>query len=130
MQSKCFTDPEEANAFIESLKANNTIDVLQQVDGSFRINWIENKLVKTPDGNEQIDEVWMKADGTLIVVQDLEPEHAKNIIRMILRNERERRAMESQMMEAFAEAFKETMAIDGVDELGVSTAEDTPRVLH
>lgn len=38
------------------------------------------------------DEVWVMRDGRRIEVQDIEIGHARNILRMILRNQRRRRA--------------------------------------
>jgi len=40
------------------------------------------------DGKVWPEETWVTEDGRHILVKDLEPEHARNIIRMILRNQR------------------------------------------
>jgi hypothetical protein len=106
MQTRDFTDPEEAKEFCETLMKDNCIDVLQTVDGSFRITWIPNKMFTSFDGKEYVDEVWTKEDGTMISCQDLEPEHAKNIIRMMLRNERECRRVEQEIMEQLQTAMQ------------------------
>jgi hypothetical protein len=88
MNTKDFTNPEEATAFIKLLQKDNTIDVAQTTSGLFRVMWVENKMYTALDGKDYTDEVWTKEDGTMIVCQDLNLEHAKNIIRMIIRNER------------------------------------------
>jgi len=102
MQTKDFTDPTEALAFIETLEADNSVDTIRLAGGIFRINWIKNKMFTSVDGKEYTDEVWTKEDGTMIVCQDLELEHARNIIRMMLRIEREDRKAESEMMDSIS----------------------------
>ena len=44
-----------------------------------------------PQPNTPADEIWTTEDGTKIPVANLSEDHAKNILRMILRSERERR---------------------------------------
>jgi hypothetical protein len=132
MQTRDFSDPEEAKEFCETLMKDNCIDVLQTVDGGFRITWIPNKMFTSFDGKEYVDEVWTKEDGTMISCQDLEPEHAKNIIRMMLRNERERRRVEQEMLEAMQQAIQSIAAASEDDEEGWSVVTDPEinRVLH
>ena len=129
MQSKYFNSPEEAIKFAESIKDGNAVDGCEMADGTFRVSWIANKMIKLPDGIEVVDEVWTKQDGTLIACQDLEPEHAKNIIRMLLRNDRERQKLTLEIMNAM-----QAMHLDLEDEDNNSeerTADLEPsRVLH
>jgi hypothetical protein len=90
MNTKDIIDPTEAMKFVSELAHNdNTVDVVRTVDGVYRISWIKNKKYTSFDGKEFTDEVWTKEDGTMIACQDLDPEHAKNIIRMYLRQTRE-----------------------------------------
>ena len=114
MQTKDFVDPEAAMTFCESIQEDNCVDVMKTVDGTFRVNWIPNKMYTALDGKEYIDEVWTKEDGTMIACQDLELEHAKNIIRMLTRNIRERRIAEEEMMQA----------VQGIMQQSTQTAED------
>jgi hypothetical protein len=136
MHTKEFTDPDEAMAFVKTLQENNCIDVVKTDDGTFRINWVENKMYTAIDGKEYVDEVWTKEDGTMIVCQDLELEHAKNIIRMIMRNDRERRKIEQEMMAEMQQAIKLLAADEGEDEEGndlppwMTDAPEGERVLH
>ena len=135
MQTKEFTDPDEAMEFCRTLQADNCIKVSQQAGGVFRVNWIANKMQKLASGEEVIDEVWTKEDGTMIVCQDLELEHAKNIIRMILRNEREQRRVQQEMMEALQQAIgqiSDAQNSDDEDGQGWSVVTDPEinRVLH
>jgi hypothetical protein len=129
MNTKDFTDPDQAIDFVKGLQENNTVDVLKLIDGTFRINWLEHKKYTTYDGKEYSDEVWTKEDGTMIACQDLELEHAKNIIRMMLRQDRERRAMEAQLYEQMQSALSSLVVEDDDEELE-DDVPDTPRVLH
>jgi hypothetical protein len=130
MNTKDFTDPDEAIEFVKLLQDNNTVDVLKTVDGAFRINWVENKKYTTHDGKEFIDEVWTKEDGTMIACQDLELDHAKNIIRMILRQERERSAMEAQLYNQMQAALQSIAAKDDEDDGDIPVSSEEVRVLH
>jgi len=116
MQTKDFTDPDLAMAFIKTLQENNCVDVLKTADGTFRVNWTPNKMLKLPTGEEVVDEVWTKEDGTMIVCQDLEPEHAKNIIRMILRNDRKRRKDEEIMLESLNQVIQNMVTANATEE--------------
>ena len=136
MQTKDFTDPDEAIAFVKTLQENNCVDVMKTVDGTFRINWVENKMFTAFDGKEYADEVWTKEDGTMIACQDLELDHAKNIIRMILRNEREQRKAQQEMMESLQQAMAQISSTvnegEEQDDLPpwMTDAPEADRVLH
>jgi hypothetical protein len=43
------------------------------------------------------DEMWKCQDGRLIAVGDMTEAHAKNVLRMILRNNRQRRALQADL---------------------------------
>lgn len=81
---------EEAEAIVNPLMAEQkwAITVAQKAAGGFIVQWVEHKKYTAHDGQEFLDEVWTTEDGTMKLIQDLEPEHARNIIRMMLRNER------------------------------------------
>ena len=136
MYTKEFTNPDEAIEFVKTLQENNSIDVVKTDDGTFRINWVENKMYTTSDGKEFVDEVWTKEDGTMIVCQDLELEHAKNIIRMIMRSDRERHKIEQEMMAEMQQAIELLSVEEGGDEEGndlppwMTDAPEGERVLH
>ncbi len=126
MNTKDFTDPDAAIRFVKELQENNTVDISKLADGTFRITWLENKQYISIDNKEYTDEVWTKEDGTMIACQDLDHEHAKNIIRMILRQDRESRAAEAQMYNLFQSTLD---AIPGVDYSGEDGLVEQ-RVLH
>lgn len=81
---------EEAEAFILPMMSENkwAITVLQGENGKFLIKWIEHKFYTDQSGVQQYDELWISKDGNLTLVQDLNLEHAHNIIRMFLKEER------------------------------------------
>lgn len=98
---------EEAQALMESLYAEKKfiIEVLQLAAGGYSVRWQEHKFYKSLDGKEWPDEVWRTEDGRLLQIQDIEPEHCRNILRMILRQEREAEAKLAELESAFAEAL-------------------------
>jgi len=86
---------EEAQAFVDALykEEKYIIEVLQLTgDAGYAIQWQEHKSYTSLDGKEWPDEVWRTEDGRLLQIQDIEPEHCRNILRMMLRQEREAEA--------------------------------------
>jgi hypothetical protein len=86
---------EEAQALVDSLyKEGKYIIEVQQLagDAGYAVQWQEHKFYKAFDGKEWPDEVWRTEDGRLLQIQDIEPEHCRNILRMILRQDREAEA--------------------------------------
>ncbi len=83
-------EAEECTDFMNELvTTGKTVDVTKTKDGNYRVHWVDQKMYTSFTGQIHPDEVWTKEDGTMLHVQDLEPEHAKNIIRMMLRQSRE-----------------------------------------
>ena len=81
----------EVEAFVNPLFAEKkwAIAVGELKDGSgYEVRWIEHKFYTARDGNSYPDEIWTTLDGGIKCIQDLEPEHARNILRMLLRNGR------------------------------------------
>jgi len=127
MDTKEFTNFEEADKFVnELLKDNKTVDAVVISETQYQVNWVDNKKYTTLDGREYTDEVWVKKDGTMIHCQDLEVEHARNIIRMILRSNRTQQEAMKELLENVYAAAGES---NDSSELEVHT-DDTPRVLH
>ena len=123
---------QEAKAFAEALSKDNHIDVLCTDDGIFHISWVPRKKYTALDGKEYEDLVWMKEDGTLILCQDLGAEHARNIIRMILRNsDRQMQELKEsgEMLVAALENIKADMEAAG-HKIGATPDTDPTRVLH
>ena len=93
---------EEAEAIVNPLMAEDkwAITVAQTKDNTYLVQWMEHKMYTALDGKEYRDEVWTTEQGEMKLIQDLEPEHARNIIRMMLRNEREdKKAMDALYQE-------------------------------
>lgn len=82
---------EEVETLVNSLVAEKrwAINVIKLPTGTFVINWTEHKKYTARNGKEFFDEIWINDDGEIKLVQDLEPEHARNILRQMLRRERE-----------------------------------------
>jgi len=86
---------EEAQSFVDALykEEKYIIEVLQLAgDAGYAIQWQEHKSYTAYDGKVWPDEVWRTEDGRLLQIQDIDPEHCRNILRMMLRQEREAEA--------------------------------------
>jgi hypothetical protein len=86
---------EEAQSFVDALykEEKYIIEVLQLAgDSGYAIQWQEHKSYTAYDGKVWPDEVWRTEDGRLLQIQDIDPEHCRNILRMMLRQEREAEA--------------------------------------
>lgn len=118
----------EVDEFIEPLATGEFVIDIKQLPGGqgFAIEWQKHKTyVAFGDGKEYPDELWRAEDGKLWLVQDLEPDHCKNILRMILRRQRETEAALNDLVEAMVE---EVMQDDNTSE---DTAEsDHGKMLH
>ena len=109
---------EEASAIVDPLMSEKkwAIAVVQKEDGKFIIQWMEHKMYTALDGKEYRDEVWTTKEGDMKLIQDLEPEHAKNIIRMMLRQEREAKQHLDSLYERVAETLGGMMGEDQEDD--------------
>lgn len=96
---------DEAMAIVEPMRLEDkwAITVSNTPAGKFLVRWMEQKKYTAQDGIEYRDEVWITSDGKMKLVQDLEPEHAKNIIRMMLRQERESKAAMETLYQQISE---------------------------
>ena len=107
MQTKTFIDPEEVTKFINDLHDKGyAVDLYKTDDETFKLNWIKlKKFTNVMDNVEYTDEIWTKEDGTMINCQDLDLPHAQNIIRMMLRNDREQRKVQQEIIASIQEAI-------------------------
>ena len=126
---------EEAEAIVNPLLAEKkwAVSVIQKTDGSFMIQWMEHKKYTALDGKEFFDEVWTTEKGEIKLIQDLEPEHARNILRMILRKEREATEVMQDIFKEMAENYGDGEGFDedDIDEDGILVEPDTKkRILH
>jgi len=120
---------EEAEAVVNPLLAEKkwAVSVSQQLDGSFVIQWVEHKKYTAQDGKEFYDEVWTTREGEMKLIQDLEPEHARNIIRMILRKDRESAEKLNSLFKMMTEEF---MDDDETDDDSFVAPEPEKKILH
>jgi hypothetical protein len=85
----------ELDAFLSTLNDKRyVIDIEQLSDnGAYIVQWQEHKTYISHTGEEFPEEIWTTEAGDMLQVQDIPVEHCRNILRMILRNERETRHM-------------------------------------
>lgn len=72
------------------------------------------------DKQEPADETWITEAGERILVGDLTEDHAKNILRMILKDERQRRDFFENEMVPKIESLMEQLASDSGADVTVS----------
>lgn len=122
---------DEMVAFVQPLidEAKWAIDIKELDEGAgYAIQWIEHKNYTAHDGNTFPDELWETEAGELKLVQDLEPEHARNVLRMLLRQERvAREQLQAMAQKMFAAIQAEDLDDDFQD---ISTIEEEHRTLH
>lgn len=111
---KEFNDPVQAAEFFKELTDTGQYNVeLSTHRDKITVYWIEKKQYQDFHGNTQDDRVWLTEDGQLLHVQDLSEAHAKNIIRMMLKQSEEHY---NWMVDAVVLAMGEDYSVDDVDE--------------
>lgn len=124
MNKKEFANYQDAEDFVASLHSERkwAIDFRQNTrTGEFLVCWIEHKLYKAHDGKEFHDEIWVNQEGMMVCIQDMDAEHAKNALRLLLRNEREQRAV----IQAALQQMAQTVTEDDPQEEVVSASNHT-----
>ena len=103
---------EEAQSFVDSLykEEKYIIEVLQLAAGGYAVQWQEHKSYTAYDGKVWPDEVWRTEDGRLLQIQDIEPEHCRNILRMMLRQDREAEARLNELTSALRSTIDAVVA--------------------
>ena len=88
-----FDTEDEALSAIDDLYNKETSYVIdmQELDDNagFTVNWQEHKMYTAMDGKEYPEEYWITKNCEMIQVQDIPLEHLRNILRQLLRNDRE-----------------------------------------
>lgn len=93
MNTKTFSNIADAVLLVNQLEEDNKHAVsVSMTNNQVVVSWIENKKYITHDNAEYIDEVWVTINGDMIACQDLTPEHARNIVRMTIRQSRKQLA--------------------------------------
>ena len=113
---KKFTDLESAREFAKTLRPNEENYVeFSKTDDGVEVRWVEIKTYIALDGMEFPDERWTTKEGEMLLIQDLTPDHAKNVIRMMLRQERNSREYLEYLAEILnncAESIEDTKEVD------------------
>ena len=81
----------EVQDFVEQLYAENrwAISISRDPESDdYLIKWVEHKKYVSYTGETHPDEIWQTEDGTMMCIQDMEPEHARNALRMLVRQQR------------------------------------------
>jgi hypothetical protein len=133
MRQECAT-LEEAEVLVNTLQAEKkyVVSAIQR-DGFIEVQWLEHKKYTAMDGQEFYDELWLTKEGKMMLIQDIELEHCRNIIRMILRQEREAEASLKTLTETLSATLgtlqTEMEQMAELDENAVTSTEPA-RVLH
>lgn len=119
-------DKDETKEFVSSLmKEQKYVVDVQQLsdDAGYLIQWQEHKTYLAHDGKEFKDEIWITEAGDMLQIQDISAEHCRNVIRMILRNEREANAAFDMLTDRLVETYQQ-------GGLMIDEASETPPTLH
>lgn len=113
-----FNTYEDVESYVNSLPPDPKliIDMFETLDGKYLVRCQEQKYYVAQDGKTYPDEVWFTREGKSIQVQDIEIEHIRNILRMILRKDRL----------YLAQKQKEILAEANLDEDGFPKNPDKP----
>lgn len=122
---------EALNEFLEPmLKGEFVVGAKEIEPNKFEVQWEVRKKYIAHDGKEFLDEAWMTEDGQMIQIQDLTEAHAKNILRMILRQRRESERALAAMEKLFqAMEAGDADALEELNDTPVSTITGKP-MLH
>lgn len=103
----------EVVALVDSLAKENKwyVDVTgNDIDG-YTVQWIERKTYVAQDGRTYQDEVWITEAGELLCIQDVSADHVRNILRMIIRRERELTAATQELIETLLQATEQNNSL-------------------
>ena len=103
---------EEAENFAETLSETEFAIDMYKSETGFVVQWVERKMYSTFDGKEYPDEAWVTKENQLLLIQDISPEHCRNILRMIIRNERTLREQVTNMINTLTEFEKLTADVE------------------
>lgn len=101
---------EETESFVNQLfdEKKYVINVQPLPDNNgYLVQWQEHKTYKAYDGKEFPDEAWLTEDNRMLLIQDIEPEHCRNILRMMLRQEREAKIAMEQLSNHLVEIVQQ-----------------------
>jgi hypothetical protein len=125
--NKTFNSLQELETFVQSMDDDSQdqtkyiFDISQISEDQYQLQWQEQKFYTAHDGKTFPDEVWFTKENEMIQIQDLSEAHAKNILRMMIR---QRRAAQEFLKATLPEMFSES-ADDGEDNLDNSNKDST-----
>lgn len=91
MQSRSFEKPEDAIQYAKEKHDEGMVALaFQKPDGTAIVNWAEQGTYIAQDGKSYPDEMWVTLSGDIMNISDMSEEHAKNALRLMLRQEREK----------------------------------------
>lgn len=129
MNKKTIDTYEDLINFLRPLQeAQKYLIDVHETNGKFDVQWAEHKKYTAQDGVEYHDEVWLTKENELKFIQDLEPEHCKNILRMIIRNERKLQESIQELSSKMGPMLTSMLADDDDDEVLQHTG--TPPTFH
>lgn len=114
---KEFASYDELQEFVDPLIKEDKwfIDVRRVTDDKYTVEWREHlKYTAHGDGKEYRDEIWLTEDMRALFIQEIPEEHCRNILRMLLRQDREKQAMVEKLIEQIAGLDVDT-DIQGID---------------
>ena len=123
---KIIADRSDAAGFVNDLTSENKYHLGARVlpSGEYEIQWTEKKDYVDFNGQTMPDEFWITEAGEVFNIQDLSGEHARNILRLVLRNEREMKAAVTAALQQVATQM-DTEIDEDLDSQMVA-----PNVLH
>ena len=97
MNQKAFSTLNDLYLFLSSFPDKEKYDFVSRSTstGDCLVMWKEKKFYTSYTGDFLPDELWVAEYGQIFHVQDLTEDHAKNILRMLIRNQRKQREVES-----------------------------------
>jgi len=125
---------EELESFINPLLAEQkyVVEIRELPEKSgYTVEWQEHKTYVSYDGKVYPDEIWTTEDGRVLLVQDIEESHCRNILRMILRRERELKNREDNITYELLNALGDLPIDEYEDEIKMELDSDNIiRTLH
>jgi hypothetical protein len=115
--------------FVDAIDKTNKSFVITTFDGKYFVHILDTKTYTAHDGKVYPDEIWVTVDGEAVFIQDLEPEHARNVIRRIIR---ENEKIAEKLDSIDQEILEALIAAPRVDDSEETDLEDfgEMRVIH
>jgi hypothetical protein len=116
---------EDMEKLVNTLKETDkyVIDIEQPPDEfGYIVRWVETAQYTAMDGKSYAEEVWVTRDGDMFNIKDLSEDHCRNIIRMLIRQQRDAYAEVDKIIEETVKSLG--VAIDDIDHIPEA------RVLH